>query len=107
MVAALERSQARVAELEREAGTYAERMAGLDRVRDAAMAHAAELEAKLEAAAAQPPDPEPAPDPFPEPIPPMPNAVPWDARWQARVTIAAALLIVALTALVAAPAWVR
>ena len=74
LVAALERSQARVAELEREAGTYAERMAGLECVRDAAMVYAAELEARLEAAAD--PQPAPAPDPFPAPIPPTPNVSP-------------------------------
>ena len=60
LVAVLERSQARVSELERENGTLAERLAGLERVRDAAMAHAAELEQRLEAAAARPPEPEPA-----------------------------------------------
>ena len=51
--------------------------------------------------------PEPESDPFPRPIPPTPNAEPWDARWQARVTIAAALLMVALTALVATPAFLN
>ena len=69
----------RIAELARENGTLAERMAGLERVRDAAMAHAAELEAKL----AVPPavhDPQPAPDPFPVPNPPTPNAEP--SRWR-------------------------
>ena len=81
LVDALERSHARVAELERETGTLAERMAGLERVRDAAMAHAAELEERL-AAATRPPEP-PA-DPFPAPIPPSPNVVPRrrEPRWR-------------------------
>jgi hypothetical protein len=87
-VAALERSQGRVAELERENGglvkensVYAERLAGLERVRDAAVAHAQELEEKL-AAAARPP--EPAPNPFPQPMPPTPNVGHWrrETRWR-------------------------
>jgi len=93
LVAALERSQGRVSELERENGglakengTLAERMAGLERVRDAAMAHAAELEARL---AVPPVVPEPVPDPFPVPNPPSPNVVPrrgvprWRRWWLA------------------------
>src|SRR5918997_1172804 len=84
LVAALERSQARVAELERESGGLArengaltERLAAQKRLRDAAMARAAELEQKLEAATAQPPNPEPAPEPFP----PAQNTAPWWRRW--------------------------
>jgi len=49
----------RLETLARENGTLAERMAGLERVRDAAMAHARELEARLEAAATRPPEPAP------------------------------------------------
>jgi len=87
LVAALERSQARVAEPEREAGSYAEQIAGLERVRDAAMVHAAEVEAQL----TEPPEPAPAPapDPFPQPIPPTPtpNAAPRWRRWLGRVML--------------------
>jgi len=59
-----------------------DRVAGLERVRDAAMAHAAELEARLEAAAERPPESQP--DPFPAPIPPTPNVMPrrWEPRWR-------------------------
>jgi len=70
-------------------------------------ARARMLEERVLALEAPKPDPEPAPDPFPRPNPPTPNAEPWDARWQARVTIAAALLMVALTALVATPAFLN
>ena len=82
-----------VEELARENGTLAERLAGLERVRDAAMAHAAELEARLEAQA-KPPEPEPAPDPFPAPIPPTPNAAPWWRRWVPWLTGTSILLVV-------------
>lgn len=54
-----------MAELEREADTYAERLAG--------------LEQKLEAAAVRPP--EPALDPLPAPIPPGRITTPWWKRW--------------------------
>ena len=47
----------RLHELARENATLAERLAAQKRLREAAMAHAAELEAKLEAAAARPPEP--------------------------------------------------
>ena len=84
LVAALERSQGRVSELERENGglakengALAERLAGLERVRDAAMARAAELEARL---AIPPAVPGPRPDPFPRPNLPMQNAGP--SRWR-------------------------
>ena len=97
----------RIADLARENGTLAERMAGLERVRDAAIAHANELEQKLEAAA-RPLDPEPAPDPCPAPIPPVPNAAPrWRRRWLAFPTLALTVLAALLLLAVAAPAWVR
>ncbi len=73
LVAALERSQGRVSELEREVGTLAERMAGLERVRDAAIGHAAELEARL---SVPPAGRDPKPDPFPVPNLPSPNVGP-------------------------------
>ena len=63
LVAELAAYRERLEILARENGTLAERLAGLERVRDAAMAHAAELEARLEAAATR--SPEPQPDPFP------------------------------------------
>jgi len=74
LVAELAAYRERLEILARENGTLAERLAGLERVRDAAMAHAAALKARLEAAATRPP--EPAPEPFPRPIPPMPNVGP-------------------------------
>ena len=88
LVAALERSHARVAELERENGALAERLAGLERVRDAAMKHIEELEA----AAARPPAP--APDPLPAPTPPTPNVArrrrePRWRRWVRQVVLGA------------------
>jgi len=73
LMAELIESRRRIEDLARENGTLAERMAGLERVRDAAMAHAAELEDTL-AAAARPPDP--TPDPVPAPLPPTPNVAP-------------------------------
>jgi len=81
----------RVVELARENGTLAERLAGLERVRDAAVAHAADLEARL----GVPPgvrDPRPAPDPFPAPIPPTPNVMgrrrePRWRRWVRRAVL--------------------
>ena len=81
LVAAPERSQGRVSQLEREVGTPAERLAGLERVRDAAMAHAAELEARL---SVPPAVPDPKPDPFPQPNPPSPNVRPRrrEPRWR-------------------------
>ena len=77
--------------LARENGTLAERLAGLERVRDAAMPHAAELEARLAVPPAVP-DPRPAPDPCYSPIPPTPNGgphrrePPW-RRWVRRVVL--------------------
>ena len=77
LVDALERSHAHVAELERENGALAERLAGLERVRDAAIAYAHEVEARL-GTSTRPP--ELAPDPFPS----TPNVGP--ARyWRRRV----------------------
>ena len=112
LVTALERSQSRVSELERENGglvkenvTLVERLAGLERVRDAAIAHANELEQRLEAAT-RPPEPAPAPAPCPEPLPPAPNAAGWEDRWQTRLAVATALLL-ALLAAGLAPAWAR
>jgi len=83
LVAAPERSQGRVSQLEREVGIPDPRLAGLARVRDATMAHAAELEARLAIPPAVP-DPQPAPDPFPTPNPPSPNMRPRrrEPRWR-------------------------
>jgi len=77
-----------IAELARENGTLAERLAGLERVMDAAVAHAAELEARL-ATSVPPAVPDPKPDPFPQPSPPSPNVGPrrrvprWRRWWLA------------------------
>jgi len=79
-LAALERSQARVAQLERENGMLAERLAGLERVRDAAIAHAAGLEEKL--ADSAPRRPEPVPSLPTKPTPLTPNAVRAATRWR-------------------------
>ncbi len=71
----------RIAELARENGTLAERLAGLERVMDAAVAHAAELEARL---SVPPAVPDPKRDPFPQPNPPSPNVRPRrrESRWR-------------------------
>ena len=45
-----------------ENGALSEHLVGLERVRDVAMAHAAELEQQLAAAAARPPEPATEPD---------------------------------------------
>ena len=77
LTAELERARARLAELEspaesgrleelaRENGSLVERLAAQKRLREAAMAHAAELERRIEAAT-RPPDPSPLP-PTPTP----------------------------------------
>ena len=72
LVAELAVYRERLEVLARENGTLAERLAGLERVRDAAMAHAAELEARL---SVPPAVPDPKPDPFPQPNPPSPNVM--------------------------------
>ena len=114
LVAALERSQGRVSELERENGglananaVLAERLAAQKRLREAAMARAAELEALL--ADHVPPavhDPQPAPDPFPIPNPPTPNAEPsrWRRWWLA---IAGAEFALVAGVFAATAGWLR
>ena len=84
LVDALERSHTRVCELEREIGALKERMAGLERVRDAALAYIEDLEA----AAAQ--TPEPPTGPLPAPVPPRPSVMPrrQAPRWRRWVRLA-------------------
>ena len=82
LMAELVESRRRIEDLARENGTLTEWLAGLERVRDAAMAHAAELETRL---SVPPAVPDPRPDPFSVPNPPSPNAVPrrWRRWWLA------------------------
>ncbi len=93
----------RIAELARENGALAERLAAQKRLREAAMARAAELEQRLEAAT-RTPDPEPAPDPFPAPIPPAPNVVA-QAALMRRVLLAVVVVTTLAIAVVLAPGW--
>lgn len=62
---------ARLEEIARENGVLVERLATQKRLRDAAMAHAAELEQRLESVTAR--AAAAVPDPFPAPIPPTLN----------------------------------
>jgi hypothetical protein len=93
---ALERSQARNAELERENGMLSERVEAVrqlsDEIRERLEIERDAAHAELEAAsilAAEPPEPSSEPqsalDPFPAPLQPTPNGLPWWRRWLAAV----------------------
>ncbi len=72
----VERQAERLVELARENGILTERLAGLERVRDAAVAHAQELEERL---AERPTEPAPDPEPAPE-VSTMVDTPPWWRR---------------------------